>query len=356
MKKALSAIALTLIIAVLCVSFAGCSDSQKGDIVYDVDYSQVLKYYELAPDAVNVASMESQRDGAKVEPVNITEIYQDYQDGNLSISDAIAQMVDGATYNEIACDHFAYFTNKIGSTKLGSNEGSLIYQRLRKQNDLIKDDTTIKLPVNHNFDAIASTTVTAADIRYVSEGKYKRMNTANKNIKYNFTTGILEVGQWKKESAGNWNKDEDAKGSRSYSEARKSVINWEMNGIVSAEGAKIELKQDDKGNAYYELTFSIDVDVANADKSDKDDKNNPTHTINRLENDNGGSNMKFEYCNMVVQIWECGLAKRYDIDESWSGKIVAYSGSAQSKQVTVFSYAMDDMDSSKTDAIYKSIK
>lgn len=350
MKKALSAIAFTLIIAVLCVSFMGCANSQNGEIVYNVDYSKVLKDYQLYPDEVNVESMNSKRSGANATPVDITEIYEKYLADELFVDEAIAQMIDGATMNEIACDHFAYFTNKIGSTKLGSNEGSLIYQRLRRQNDVLKDDTTIKLPVNHNFNSTASTFVTSADIRYTSEGKYKRMNTKNSKIKYNFETGILEVEQWKKQSSKNWNKTEDAKGSRSYSEARKSVINWEKSGIVAEEGAKIELKYDDNNNAYYELTFSIDVEVANKDN------NGSESTIGRLENDNGGSDMKFEYCNFVVQIWECGLAKRYDIEESWSGKIAIYSGSAQSKQTTVFSYSLDDMDYSKTDAIYKSIK
>lgn len=352
MKKVFSVIALTLIIAVLCASFAGCAGSQNGEIVKDVDYSLVLKDYLEAPDEANVASIVTKREGSKdkVYPVNVKAIYESYADGDLSVTEAIAKMVDGATTNEIVCDHFAYFTNKVGSTKLGNKEGSLVYQRLRKQTDDVKDDTTIKLPLNHNFDAVASTFVTSADIRYISsEGKYYRMNNKGK-IKYDFKTGILEVAKWKKQSLQNWNDSQLAIWSRSYDEARKSVINWKIEDIVSKDGAKIELKKDDKGNAYYELTFSIDIEVAN---NDTDGENS---TIKVLENDNSGSNMKFEYCNFVVQIWESGLAKRYDIDESWSGKIQMYSGSAQNKQTTVFSYSERDVDFSKTQAIKKSIK
>ncbi len=345
MKKVLSVIALTLIVAVLCVSFTACANSQNGDIVENIDYSLVLKDYLQAPDAVNVASIETKRSGAKddVDPVDVKAIFEEYENGYLSITEAIAQMVDGATKNEIVCDHFAFFTNKIGSTKLGNNEGSLIYQRLRRQNDEVKDDTTIKLPINHNFNGTASSTVTDATIRYVANGKYNRIGSKNSDIKYNFKTGILEVNKWKKGSK--WNQNEDATWSRSYDEARKSVINWEADGIVSEKDATIVYKTDDNGNGYYELTFSIDISVANSDGT----------TIKALENDNGGSGMKFEYCNFVVQIWECGLAKRYDIEESWSGRIVMYSGSAQNKQTTVFSYSQADMDYSATDAIYKSL-
>ncbi|MDE5548882.1 MAG: hypothetical protein K2J13_01375 [Clostridia bacterium] len=350
MKKALSAIALTLIISLLCVSFVACSGkSQNGDPVYDVDYSLVLSDYLEAPDAANVASIETKRDGAKeeIDPVDVSAIYDDYMNGDLTITEAIAQMVDGATKNEIVCDHFAYFTNKIGSTKLGGNEGSLVYQRLRKQTDSVKDDTTIKLPINHNFNSVASTFVTSADIRYISsEGKYYRMNNKS-DIIYNFKTGILEVEKWKKQSAKNWNDSQLAIWSRSIEEARKTPINWETAGIVAKDGAELEYNED---GGYYELTFSIDIKVANNDKSGKNS------TIKVLENDNGGSNMKYEYCKFKVQIWECGLAKRYDIDESWSGKIQMYSGSAQNKQVTVFSYSEKDcLDYSITQAHYNSI-
>lgn len=346
MKKAFSVIAVALVIALLCATFAACAESQTGEIK-DVDYSTVLKDYLKAPDGVNLESMESKRPDAKESPVNVTEIYED---DSLSIGDKIAEMIYGSTMNEIACDHFAYFTNKVGSTNLGSKEGSLIYQRLRRQSDDIKDDITIKLPINHNFDAAAASFVTSADIRYIKDGIYNRMQNKS-DIKYNFKTGILEVAQWKKKSgSAYWNNTQSASGSRSLDEARKSTINWQTSDIVSEDGAKIEVKTDDNGNVYYELTLSIDVEVANKDKG------SDNSTIGMLENDNGGSNMKFEYCNFVVQIWECGLAKRYDIDESWSGTIKIYKGSAKNKQTTVFSYSDADMDYSSTEEIYQAIK
>lgn len=166
------------------------------------------------------------------------------------------------------------------------------------------------------------------------------------SIVYNESTGLLEVATWKKQSSDNWNKPEDAKGSRSDEEARKTCVNWNVENVVDSKDITIELRTDDNGNKYFYLKFSINVDAANADKT----------TIANLENDNGGSGMKYNYSHFEMEIWENGLAKKYIIDESWSGKIAKiYSGSAQSKSTIIFSYSEADLDYSKTDAIYKGI-
>lgn len=344
MKKSLIAIVVLIMIATTCcIAFAGCTKPLNVEIKEITDYSIVLKDYQNYPDDANVSSMESISR-------NVSDIYAD---DSLSDSEKVAQMMDRATRNEIDCEYFSYFMDKMGTTSIGDNSGTLIYQRLRRQSDDLKDDTTIKLPVNHNFNSTASDFVTSADIRYTSDGQLKRMAAKNiDNITYNETTGLLEVTEWKKapKLGESWPKDENAKDSRSYDEARKTAINWEAEGIVDSEGIKIEKKTDElTGKNYYELTFSIDIDVANADST----------TIGRLEKDNSGKNMKYEYCNFVVQIWDCGLTKSYDIKESWSGKIGAaiiwYEGSAQSNSKIVFSYSEADMDHSKTEKIYQSI-
>lgn len=348
MKKTLTVIAATLLIATACLGLSACVKPQTAELS-NIDYAAVLADYLAYPDAENVASMQTKRADAKEDPVDVKAIYED---SSLSVPEKIAQMVYGATMNEIACDHFAYFRNQVGTTKIGKKSGTLVYQRLRRQDDRIKDDTTIKLPINHNFGTTESSFVTSADIRYISEGSYKRMNNRS-DIIYDENTGLLTVEKWKKQSNENWNRTKDgsgdAKGSRSIDEARKTVINWKAQGIVKAEGAKIELKEDANGN-YYALTFSVDVAVANADKP----------TISALENDNSGKNMSFQKCDLTVEIWECGLAKRYYIEETWKGEIGAaiiwYAGAADSKSEIIFSYSQKDMDYSKTEAVYKSIK
>ena len=335
MKKSLIVFAVLAIILTSCLAFTACSDPLNVTIV-PVDYSAVLNDYLEYPDEANVTSMQAV-------DRNVADIYAD---ASLTDAEKVAQIMDRATYNEMECEYFTYFMDKVGTTNLGDNSGTLLYQRLRRQSDTLKDDTTIKLPVNHNFDAMASSFVTAADIRYVKDGKYFRMDCGSSDMTYDSKTGLVVGSNWKKQSRGNWNKTENAADSRSYDEARKIAINWSAEGIVSAEGIAMEIKTDEAtGKNYYELTFSIDVDVANADST----------TIDRLENDNGGSGMKFEYCKFKVQIWDCGLAKYYEIDESWSGTIVMYSGSAQSVTKVVFSYSEADMDDSASLAIRDSI-
>lgn len=335
MKKSLIVFAVLAIILTSCLAFTACSDPLNVTIV-PVDYSAVLNDYLKYPDEANVTSMQA------VER-NVADIYAD---ASLSDAEKVAQIMDRATYNEMECEYFAYFMDKVGTTNLGDNSGTLLYQRLRRQSDTIKDDTTIKLPVNHNFDAMASSFVTAADIRYVKDGKYFRMDCGSSDMTYDSQTGLVVGSNWKKQSRGNWNKTENAADSRSYQEARKTVINWSAEGIVDSENITIQSKVDENtGKVYYELSFSIDVAVANADSV----------TIDRLENDNGGSNMKFEYCKFNIQIWDCGLAKYYEIEESWSGTIAIYSGSAQSITKVVFSYSEADMDDSASLAIRDSI-
>ena len=335
MKKSLIVFAVLAIILTSCLAFTACSDPLNVTIV-PVDYSAVLNDYLEYPDEANVTSMQAV-------DRNVADIYAD---ASLTDAEKVAQIMDRATYNEMECEYFAYFVDKVGTTNLGNNSGTLLYQRLRRQSDTLKDDTTVKLPVNHNFDAIASSSVTAADIRYVKDGKYFRMDCGASDMTYDSKTGLVVGSNWKKQSRGNWNKTENAADSRSYDEARKIAINWSAEGIVDSENITIQSKVDENtGKVYYELSFSIDVDVANADST----------TIDRLENDNGGSGMKFEYCKFKVQIWDCGLAKYYEIDESWSGTIVMYSGSAQSVTKVVFSYSEADMDDSASLAIRDSI-
>ena len=335
MKKSLIVFAVLAIILTSCLAFTACTDPLNVTIV-PVDYSAVLNDYLEYPDEANVTSMQAV-------DRNVADIYAD---ASLTDAEKVAQIMDRATYNEMECEYFTYFMDKVGTTNLGDNSGTLLYQRLRRQSDTLKDDTTIKLPVNHNFDAMASSFVTAADIRYVKDGKYFRMDCGASDMSYDSKTGLVVGSNWKKQSRGNWNKTENAADSRSYDEARKIAINWSAEGIVDSENITIQSKVDENtGKVYYELSFSIDVDVANADST----------TIDRLENDNGGSGMKFEYCKFKVQIWDCGLAKYYEIDESWSGTIVMYSGSAQSVTKVVFSYSEADMDDSASLAIRDSI-
>lgn len=333
MKKFLATTLVLALALALCFSFVACNNIKNVyKIVDQIDYSTVLTDYLEYPDASNDASMTA------VER-NVTEIYND---SSLTDAQKVAQIMERATLNEIDCAYFAYFIDRSGETKMNKNHGQLIYQRLRRQSNTVKDDTTLKLPVNHNFDLIAQNTLTDAQIRYNSNGKLYKMKSSD--IVYNEETGLLTIEKWKK--GDKWNHSENVvEHSRNYDEARKTCINWSAENIVDSSSISMELKQDNNGKEYYELIFSIDVAVANADKT----------TISRLQKDNSGSGMQYQYCNFAVEIWKNGLAKKYNIKESWSGTIVAYSGSAQCESKIVFSYSACDVDDTKTAEIKNSI-
>ena len=249
MKKSLIVFAVLAIILTSCLAFTACTDPLNVTIV-PVDYSAVLNDYLEYPDEANVTSMQAV-------DRNVADIYAD---ASLTDAEKVAQIMDRATYNEMECEYFTYFMDKVGTTNLGDNSGTLLYQRLRRQSDTLKDDTTVKLPVNHNFDAMASSFVTAADIRYVKDGKYFRMDCGASDMSYDSKTGLVVGSNWKKQSRGNWNKTENAADSRSYEEARKTVINWSVDGIVDSEGIVIEKKVDEAtGKEYFSLTYEIRI-------------------------------------------------------------------------------------------------
>lgn len=177
------------------------------------------------------------------------------------------------------------------------------------------------------------------------------MQADGDKIKYDKKSGLLSVdnADWKKHSQFG-SSGTISPGIHNLDDAKKTCANWNCDGIVVADSAKIEKKTTDNGDVYYELTFEIDKDVANADET----------TISRLEQDNSGVNMSVNYINATVQVWECGLLKYYTTDESWNGKIgkglnetigLWYEGSAQSVSNVFYSYSERDNDMSNSESI-----
>ena len=66
---------------------------------------------------------------------------------------------------------------------------------------------------------------------------------------------------------------------------------------------------------------------------------------------------------IVAEVWECGLMKYYETDETWSGEIgtyimniwFGYKGSADSQSKTWYSYTERDNDMSGSIAILNSM-
>ena len=256
---------------------------------------------------------------------------------------------------------YSYFKNQIGTTAIGSKSGTLIVQRLRRQNQTIKDDTTLKLPYNHNFGALESAFVTGEGktaLRYVKNGHIYRI--VSKTIDYDEKSGFLTCNDWKASNDRYGDPDTPAN-SANLTEARFNYISFvkDMKYIddygseqdhaditkPKAVFKKSSAKITDKGD-YYEIYVEVDSDVID----------NDADSMYMFDKDNSASGVHIAKCNITYQIWKCGLPKAYVVDETWSGKIKVYSGEANAKSECKYSYTDEDCnDDSKTEAIWKAL-
>lgn len=333
MKKFLPFIAVVLVIGLVSFCFAGCVDHIEGDLPEDIP--NLLQDTDVCPDDV-------------LDTSSLISAKEIYENSALSDVEKAMQMMSATEQNEMSTSlaRFNYFQYKIGTSTIGDKSGTLIYQRLRKQNQQDKDDMTLKLPINHNFGSFETSFVTSAMIRLLTDNKIYRISGKTDNLVYNEETGLLSMASndgWSK--GKNFGDEEFVSSSQNLEETKKTVAFWDTEGIIKADTLKIEVKQNESGKTYYSLSFEVDVDVANADQ----------RTTDKLNQDNGGKNMTVNKLVVKAQIWECGLMRYYETEETWSGEIGAafiyYNGSADSTSYTFYSYTEKDNDMSASKAI-----
>lgn len=308
----------------------------------------------LDPRNINFKAEISSVDVAPSESVAATckyDLQSILEDSSKSNQYKAAAAVLFSTGNEVFVSNSAYFKYQVGTTNLGENSGTMIYQRIRREADHMKYDTTIKLPINHNFDSTAASFVTDATIRFEEGGLYHKITADSENIQYNTETGMLEVAKsnWKK--GDKWHKDSDYtkyltedNDDDSYSDVRKIQLyvgelkDTMANSTVYADLIDASTVTIEKKDGYYEIYFEADIEKAA----------NDTHTCNTLDKDNSGKGIKYESLKVTLQVWDCGLAKSFYIDESWSGKvgaaIIYYTGKANSTTMIKYGYDIKDSD------------
>ena len=284
----------------------------------------------------------------------MADLYSSSSDTNL----IAAQMMFAAYKNIATAYQYSYFSDKIGTTNLGDKSGKLVVQRLRRQNKDIKDDITLKLPIEHNFGTFEVKAVTgegAVAMRYIKNGGIYRIKS-NK-ITYDEKTGYLSCDSWGKGKS--FGAKETPAQSANITESRMNYLSL-VEGMEYREdgndsGMHIDSPKpifknstariDDKGD-YYEIY--VEVDSAFAD--------NDPETIYFFEKDNGAKGVHIEKCNITYQIWKCGLPKAYVVDETWSGHIAVYDGEANAKTKCKYSYEDKDCtDDSATEAILNAL-
>ena len=359
-KKIITALCVAVIIATFGVMLTACDDPRQEDTgaldeIFggngDNDQDGDGEVDETLPALLAASGMQDTWVAPEADVVETVKypIAGIISDDSLTDVQKIQQIMSATEQNEIKVERFNYFQYKMGTTDIDGESGTLLYQRTRRQNQQDKDDTTIKLPVKHNFNITAVNFVQDAMIRLVHDNKIYRIEGDVKKIAYDDKTGYLSLpaDAWKK--GKHFGDEEFVTSSQNLEETKKTCVNWECANIVKSEGASITQKTTSNGDVYYVLSFTVDLDVANADET----------TIAKLENDNSGSNMSLGKMEIVAEVWECGLMKYYETDETWSGEIgtyimniwFGYKGSADSQSKTWYSYTERDNDMSESIAI-----
>ena len=347
---AIALVALFVILPVLGINLF--AKSKTGGIIDpdDFDFSLKLSGYEKNPTEVKastklLASLTYDED-------DMAAFYNSSKDKNL----VAAQMIFASYVNISTSYQYSFFKYQVGTTNLEENTGTLIYERMRRQNQEIKDDTTLKLPINHNFNSVAVAGVTGEGktaIRYIKDNAIYRINS--KSITYDEKTGLLSCDSWSK--GKDYGKYEEVAWSANVTESRANYLSLVDGMVYDGDTADMDInkpkaifkkssaKIQDKGT-YYEIYVEADSSVASNDSATKE----------YFKQDNGATGATISKCNMTVQIWKCGLLKEMTVDEEWSGKISVFAGVAESKSKVKYSYTDEDCnDDSKTEAIWKAL-
>ncbi len=347
-----AAIVLVALFVILpMLGFNLFAKSQSGDVADSIDFSKKVAGYKINPTA---SESKTKIQAALVfDADDLEDLYNSSKDKNL----IAAQMMFAATKNLATAHQYSYFKNQIGTTNLGDKSGTLIVQRMRRQNQEIKDDTTLKLPYNHNFGALEVAAVSGEGkvaIRYIKDEAIYRIKSSS--ITYDSKTGFLSCDKWAK--GPNWGKGETTADSANIKEARINYLSLvdgmtndydaDTNADITSPKAifkKSSAKIEDKGD-YYQIYVEVDPSVANSDAD----------TMSYFNEDNGTSTASISKCEITYQIWKCGLPKEYKIDETWSGKIQVYQGEANAKSECKYSYKDADCnDDSVTEAIWRAL-
>lgn len=284
-----------------------------------------------------------------------------------------------AGYNHGQSERFAYFQNKLGETDLGSEgKGKLAYQQYHKElraNDAEnfgggKYHYTIKHVYDSTLPSIYGDMLEDAAIRFVANvdglnGLYRfKLNGDGEEVTQFTGKELLgeEILTTKWQTGRDWGKAEKVYGAYRIVENDKSLDevmtalendiqtcemeNRQVMGNLNTLGDGVVKKAtitSSSDGSYYTIVMTLDLGALNAD----------ARSIQFLEDDNTAKNMKWNKCNVTFEMWKTGLFKSYSIEENWSGKIVAYDGSAEVSNKVFYSYTAQDCSMDKEVAFLK---
>ena len=260
-----------------------------------------------------------------------------------------------ACYNERDLPYYSYFLNGSGSTDIGTLRGSLVSQSYRVVNNTIADnELTYHRLINYVTEGepenllkiIRGILNEGYQKAYLNDKEYKIVSPANSvGITSDPDEDIILGAGWnystlnEKKYDGkvdDW-EDIDTAGMTQaeidFAHRYKSRISIDLLVKDIVKSATLEQKTDGE-NTYWEGTIIIDTDVANADAK----------TIANLKDQTSGLGQHFNKFDLTFQVWDMGVFKFWDVEESWYGSIIGLSGDSESVAPCYYSYDIRDCD------------
>lgn len=281
---------------------------------------------------------------------------------------AAAKLYAYACYNERYLDKYVYFGDQTGTTDLGSSgaataERQEYYLRVNETDETcgyryhytikkVLESSGMVKTFKSSFESARLRFTDKTSLLYRFEGDNITLGDYDDNLGCDLLACDWATGDdWGKEDVqmikGDYIAPEDIEADIvANADAANYTIRGNINILAENMVKYASISEDDEGGV--NVLMTIDTDVANGDEA----------SLTMLRNANGSSNCVWqgEYdedaegfgedtgLRIVFRLWGNGLFRSYVIIERWTGKIVVFTGTAESQTTVYYSYSDYDCD------------
>ena len=277
-----------------------------------------------------------------------------------------AKLFAYACYNERTLDKYVFFSHQEGETNISSGSGVAIKQeyflRVNEQEGVtcgyryhytikkVEECSGLIKTAKSSFESARTRITDETDLLYRLEGSNIRTGARNEA----FGVEILEC-DWK--TGSDWGKHdvvmkksepiapEDIRADIEEHAGEDNItIRANINILADNIVQSATIIEDDNGG--YMVIMIIDTKVANNDIASLKmlRKANGSDDCEWVGGEDSSEEDDSSGLVIVYRIWDNGLFRTYSIGEKWRGKILTFSGTAESSTVYYYSYSDRDCD------------
>ena len=363
--KSIKKILTVAVSAVISVCFiVGCGKAVNvnvGDLIQDIDVAPTQSA------AYEVYSKQVLDEFFAVAEQHLVEGEIDYENEEVAAAaiPVAAKLFAYACYNERRLDQYVYFSSQDGFTDISAGSATAIkqeyYLRINESENTCgyRYHYTIKMVsecegtismFKSAFESARTRITDKTDILYRLEGSNIRVGTKNEVL----GVDLLEC-DWK--TGDDWGRPDVQMVKSDFIEpdkirediertAGEDNITMHANINILADDivqSAIIIKDENLDSGEFEgyiVFMTIDTDVANRDEA----------SLKMLRKANGSDDCVWvneddmSGLSIIFRIWSNGLFRTYSVAEKWSGKIMGFTGTADSSTVYNYSYSDRDCD------------